>query len=74
MSLPDFRAMSQKELHDYFLAHRDDQEAFYSYGCRSIFGLTLLIQRTGLALPSGMESMNTWDWMQWVDSSASSWG
>lgn len=31
MSLPDFRAMSQKELHDYFLAHRDDQEAFYAY-------------------------------------------
>lgn len=23
--------MSQKELHDYVLAHRDDQEAFYAY-------------------------------------------
>jgi hypothetical protein len=31
MSQPNFRAMSQKELHDYVLAHRDDQEAFYTY-------------------------------------------
>ena len=23
--------MSQKDLHDYVLAHRDDQEAFYAY-------------------------------------------
>lgn len=31
MSKPDFQAMSQKELHAYVLAHRDDQEAFYTY-------------------------------------------
>ncbi|NEQ18927.1 MAG: hypothetical protein F6K28_02740 [Microcoleus sp. SIO2G3] len=31
MSKPDFQAMSQKELHAYVLAHRDDQEAFYAY-------------------------------------------
>ena len=31
MSKPNFQAMSQKELHDYFLAHRDDREAFYAY-------------------------------------------
>ncbi len=31
MSKPNFQAMSQRELHDYFLAHRDDQEAFYAY-------------------------------------------
>ncbi len=31
MSKPNFATMSQKELHDYFLAHRDDQEAFYAY-------------------------------------------
>ena len=31
MSKPNFQAMSQKELHAYFLAHRDDQEAFYAY-------------------------------------------
>ncbi|MBE9037681.1 DUF6887 family protein [aff. Roholtiella sp. LEGE 12411] len=31
MSKPNFQAMSQKELHDYVLAHRDDQEAFYAY-------------------------------------------
>ncbi|MEH1838788.1 MAG: hypothetical protein V7L20_08465 [Nostoc sp.] len=31
MSKPNFHAMSQKELHDYVLAHREDQEAFYAY-------------------------------------------
>ena len=31
MSRPNFQAMSQKELHDYFLTHRNDQEAFYAY-------------------------------------------
>ncbi len=31
MSKPNFRTMSQRELHDYVLAHRDDQEAFYAY-------------------------------------------
>jgi hypothetical protein len=31
MSKPNFRAMSQKELHRYVLNHRDDQEAFYAY-------------------------------------------
>jgi hypothetical protein len=28
---PNFKTMSQKELHDYFLAHRDDKSAFYAY-------------------------------------------
>jgi hypothetical protein len=31
MSKPDFKTMSQKELHSYVLTHRDDQEAFYAY-------------------------------------------
>ncbi len=31
MSRPNFKAMSQKDLHAYVLAHRDDQEAFYAY-------------------------------------------
>jgi hypothetical protein len=31
MSKPNFETMSQKELHDYFLTHRDDREAFYAY-------------------------------------------
>ncbi|WP_373525877.1 hypothetical protein [Nostoc sp.] len=31
MNKPNFQAMSQKELHAYVLAHRDDQEAFYAY-------------------------------------------
>ncbi len=31
MSQPDFQAMSQKELHAYVLAHRDDQAAFYAF-------------------------------------------
>lgn len=31
MSKPNFQVMSQKELHDYVLAHRDDREAFYAY-------------------------------------------
>ncbi len=31
MSKPDFQTMSRKDLHAYFLAHRDDQEAFYAY-------------------------------------------
>ncbi|MEH2040639.1 DUF6887 family protein [Nostoc sp.] len=31
MSKPNFHAMSQKELHDYVLAHREDREAFYAY-------------------------------------------
>ncbi len=31
MNKPDFSAMSQKELHDYFMAHRHDEEAFYAY-------------------------------------------
>ncbi len=31
MSKPNFATMSRKELYDYFLTHRDDQEAFYAY-------------------------------------------
>lgn len=31
MSKPDFKTMSRKQLHDYFIAHRDDREAFYAY-------------------------------------------
>jgi len=31
MSLPNFQAMSQKELQKYVLAHREDQAAFYAY-------------------------------------------
>ena len=31
MSKPNFQGMSQKELRDYFLTHRDDREAFYAY-------------------------------------------
>jgi hypothetical protein len=31
MSNPDFKAMSEKELREYFLAHRDNQDAFYAY-------------------------------------------
>lgn len=31
MSQPKFQAMSQKELQDYMLSHRDDQQAFYAY-------------------------------------------
>jgi len=31
MSQTKFQEMSQKELLDYTLSHRDDQEAFYAY-------------------------------------------
>ena len=31
MSQTKFQEMSQKELRDYTLSHRDDQEAFYAY-------------------------------------------
>lgn len=31
MSKPNFQAMNRKDLHNYVLAHRDDQEAFYAY-------------------------------------------
>ena len=31
MNQPNFQAMNQKELHDYFLSHREDQDAFYAY-------------------------------------------
>jgi hypothetical protein len=31
MSKPDFKSMSQKDLHTYVLTHREDQEAFYAY-------------------------------------------
>ena len=31
MSKPNFQPMSQKELHNYVLAHREDREAFYAY-------------------------------------------
>lgn len=31
MSKPNFQVMSQKELHDYVLTHRDNHEAFYVY-------------------------------------------
>lgn len=31
MSKPNFQSMSQKDLHDYVMAHRDEQEAFYAY-------------------------------------------
>jgi hypothetical protein len=31
MSQRDFKTMSQKELHAYVLAHREDHEAFYAY-------------------------------------------
>ncbi len=31
MSKPDFKAMNQKDLHAYVLAHREDEEAFYAF-------------------------------------------
>ena len=31
MSQSKFQEMNQKELRDYTLSHRDDQEAFYAY-------------------------------------------
>lgn len=31
MSQLNYQEMSQKELHDYVLAHREDQSAFYAY-------------------------------------------
>ena len=31
LNRPNFQAMSQKDLQDYVLAHRDDREAFYAY-------------------------------------------
>lgn len=31
MGKPNFQAMTKKELFNYFLAHRDDQDAFYAY-------------------------------------------
>jgi hypothetical protein len=31
MSMLNFQTMSRKELHNYVLAHREDQDAFYSY-------------------------------------------
>ncbi|KJH70512.1 DUF6887 family protein [Aliterella atlantica] len=31
MNQLNFQKMSQKELHDYVLAHREDSEAFYAY-------------------------------------------
>ena len=31
MNLPNFEKMSLKELKAYFLAHRDDRDAFYAY-------------------------------------------
>ncbi len=31
MSKPDFKTMSQKELHSYVLTNREDNEAFYAY-------------------------------------------
>lgn len=31
MNQPNFQTMSQKELHDYVITHRNDQEAFYAY-------------------------------------------
>ncbi|MBR8831849.1 MAG: hypothetical protein N5P05_002168 [Chroococcopsis gigantea SAG 12.99] len=31
MNKPDLTAMSRKELHDYFMTHRDDEEAFNAY-------------------------------------------
>ncbi len=34
MTKPNFQQMSKKELRDYVLAHRDDQEAFHAYADR----------------------------------------
>jgi hypothetical protein len=31
MNKPNFEKMTRKELKTYFLAHRDDDEAFYAY-------------------------------------------
>lgn len=31
MSKPNFQSVSQKDLYDYVMAHRDEQEAFYAY-------------------------------------------
>lgn len=31
MSKQNFQAMTQKELHDYVLAHREEKEAFHAY-------------------------------------------
>ncbi len=31
MNKPNFQTMSQKELHSYFVSHRDDRDAFHAY-------------------------------------------
>jgi pyoverdine/dityrosine biosynthesis protein Dit1 len=31
MSMLNFQTMSRKELHNYVLTHREDQDAFYAY-------------------------------------------
>ena len=31
MSKPNFQSMSQKNLYDYVMAHRDEHEAFYAF-------------------------------------------
>jgi hypothetical protein len=31
MSMLNFQTMSRKELHNYVIAHREDQDAFYAY-------------------------------------------
>lgn len=31
MNKPNFQSMNQKELQNYVLSHREDQEAFYAY-------------------------------------------
>ncbi|MBD2778307.1 DUF6887 family protein [Iningainema tapete] len=31
MTKPNFQVMSQKDLHDYVIAHRENKEAFYAF-------------------------------------------
>ncbi len=31
MNKPNFKNMNRQQLHNYFMTHRDDREAFYAY-------------------------------------------
>lgn len=67
MDKPDFQTMSQTELRQYFLAHRDDDEAFYAYVDK------LHVEDNWTEMPADADLDNDPKFLEWVRKGAEAW-
>lgn len=67
MDKPNFQTMSQTELRQYFLGHRDDQEAFYAYVDK------LHAEGNWTEMPADADLNNHPEFLEWLRKSSEAW-